>query len=151
MLSYKASATTNHTHSRDDSSDWEVLSGDNYDGDSEASSISYFSEDDDDFPPMISSSKITGQHPQRNGVVGVANLHDDVEVDYHTPKRFSRTLEVETEEKEDRGSMGKRVESNKGVLQEGVGMDGDDGGHPISPKISIMQAGKVEWLRSPLR
>lgn len=146
MLSYKASAT-NHTHSRDDSSDWEVLSGDNYDGDSEASSISYFSEDDDDLPTMTANSKIidsTGQRqlePQRNGVVGVANLHDDVEVGYCTPGRF-RTLEVEEEGEKSVGKKGREAEKNEELLQQGVGMEEHNSGRPISPTINIVRQGR---------
>lgn len=131
MLSYKASATNHHTHSRDNSSDWEVLSGDNYDGDSEPSSLSYFSdgaEDEEDLTPVASNAKVGGGELQRNGLVGVAGLHDEeVEVDYYTPKRFSRAFEE--------ADTGAEKPHQATITEEGV----FDSSVHVSPRVSIVQ------------
>lgn len=156
MLSYKASKI--HKVSSLEESDWEVLSGDNYDGDSEASSLHSDEEEGEEeeeelTPTQVSGFKIKhlkpgkrGSHPRRgasdarsNGYARMGgeggSLEEDVKVDYHTPKLFTRSFE----ERKAAGSPTSRG-SMKMMMP-----------RPISPKISVlpMKSSSMELLSSP--
>lgn len=142
MLSFKASSMQRDTSAED--SDWEVLSGDNYDGDSEASSFSEGGEGeegDSDVGLGVGRGRKRGSgetlraHSRSGGSsegrLGNGFLEEDVS--YYTP-RFSRGLD-------------------------GVGRRGEEGAgdplfpqtaRPISPKISIrhMRTSSGEVLSS---
>lgn len=95
MLSYKASIAQGKDMILDDS-DWEVLSGDNYDGDSETSSMSGFLSDggnNDNLTPVPSSTAVDNGRVDflKNGYLDdEVVLRDDIEVSYHTPRQFSK-------------------------------------------------------------
>ena len=137
MLSYKAAATQRGDTSMEDS-DWEVLSGDNYDGDSEASSISYFSDEGGEGEEdMVAPKSMHGRRSKHrgtlknrtNGYVGNGFLEEDVNVGYYTPN-----LSLEE------GGSPPQATTDVTRTKQGTGNDegaGPPRTPPISPKISI--------------
>ncbi len=164
MLSCKASINLSKDTDDFSSGDWDILSGDNYDGDSEASSLSNPSEGEgkgDDLTPMSSAPKLLPRKDGNEGGGGKGgtltrngpnrSFQEDIEVEYHTPRGFSRSYEEWTEKEADHKEPFVTPDDGGGGGGASSGKPHLHRGHHIKPKVNVLHVRRLssmEYLSS---
>ena len=155
MLSSKANLAESCVLDADDNSDWEVLTADYYDGDSEISSSSSFYSDEGDYdneetvhhapPPDRHRESHHRLLQKREEPLGNILEGESVEVEFHTP-RSSKALD-DTFTHRDGGSvsnhLSKRTEYFRGRRGRSLKVKEDLSSSPLhhnSPRVHLFQA-----------
>lgn len=130
----------------DDSSDWEVLSAEYYDGGSEISaSPSYISDEEggeggsDDSPQVRQRLSQEAHFPKISEPLDGILEGAMVEVGFHTPRKFSRNFEEVHGDANSSVQHSKRRERREREEKDKENLLSSSSSHPISPRVSILQ------------